>query len=63
MPQSARLSAGGRGGLNPCQDGLGHFFRDKVPQSARLSAQGDGGAKAIWAMLKCLGQQLDWGFP
>ena len=27
-----------RGGLNPCPDGLGHFFRDEVPQSARLSA-------------------------
>ena len=26
------------GGLDPCPDGLGHFFRDEVPQSARLSA-------------------------
>ena len=38
------------GGLDPCPDGLGHFFRDEVPQSARLSA--GGGAKAIWAMPK-----------
>ena len=28
------------GGLDPCPDGLGHFFRDEVPQSARLSAGG-----------------------
>ena len=26
------------GGLDPCPDGLGHFFGDEVPQSARLSA-------------------------
>ena len=26
------------GGLDPCQDGLGHFFRNEVPQSAWLSA-------------------------
>ena len=30
------------GGLDPCQNGLGHFFRDEVPQSARLSAGGGG---------------------
>ena len=30
------------GGLDPCPDGLGHFFRDEVPQSARLSAGGGG---------------------
>ena len=28
------------GGLDPCPDGLGHFFGDEVPQSARLSAGG-----------------------
>ena len=42
----------GGGGLDPCQDGLGHLFREeqsysnwsenKVPQSARLSAGGGG---------------------
>ena len=26
------------GGLNPCQYGLGYFFRNEVPQSARLNA-------------------------
>ena len=30
------------GGLDPCPNGLGHFFRDEVPQSARLSAGGGG---------------------
>ena len=51
---------GGRG-LNPCPDGLGHFFRDEVPQSARLSA--GGGAIAKRAMPKCLRYLFRWGFP
>ena len=49
------------GGLDPCPDGLGHFFGDEVPQSARLSAGGD--AKAIWEMPKCLQRQFEWSFP
>ena len=44
----------GEGGLNACQDGLGHPYiwvkmREEVPQGARLS-EGEGGAIAIWAM-------------
>ena len=39
------------GGLDPCPDGLGHFFRDEVPQSARLSA-GGGGVQSLFG--QCL---------
>ena len=51
-------------GLDPCPDGLGHFFGDEVPQSARLSA--GGGGEAIWAMPKLSvtfsgGPSLTWG--
>ena len=41
------------GGLNPCPDGLGHFYRDEVPQNAWLSAgEGGRGTIAIQAMPK-----------
>ena len=52
------------GGLNPCPIGqwrqLWHLkLMQKVAQSARLSMGGEGGAKAIWAMPKCLRDNLN----
>ena len=49
------------GGLNPCPDGLGHFFRENGKKNAKIAPEKSapecpfecgGGVIAIWAMPK-----------
>ena len=53
------------GGLNPCQDGLGHLFRNEVPQSARWRGRGCKsylGNAQIGRMTISLGLPIEWIF-